>query len=251
MLRGVRLHIDWFLGSLEPRNLEKVQLGLGHSYSREKVKFNAKPADTMVIQAIDHLDTLDKDVNMFSRRVREWYSCHFSELANIVNDNYFYAKVVEYESRLSTDELPGLVDLVGDEDKTTQRIMRLVEDMKKIYDYLVGKMRDVAPALAALIESLFRAIKTHGNVPKYGLIFHSSLIGRASARNKGRVARILANKCAIAARVDCFSENNTADFGVNLRKRVEEQIDFYERPEPLTKKSRSKKSTFVDEVVNF
>lgn len=50
----------------------------------------------------------------------------------------------------------------------------------------------------------FRALKTRGNTPKYGLIFHSSFIGRASARNKGRMARYLANKCSIASRIDCF-----------------------------------------------
>ncbi|XP_020419257.1 nucleolar protein 56 isoform X4 [Prunus persica] len=47
-------------------------------------------------------------------------------------------------------------------------------------------------------KALFRALKTRGNTPKYRLIFHSSFIGRASARNKGRMARYLANKCSIA-----------------------------------------------------
>jgi len=50
-----------------------------------------------------------------------------------------------------------------------------------------------------------RALKTKGNTPKYGLIFHSSFIGRASAKNKGRISRYLANKCSIASRIDCFS----------------------------------------------
>ena len=51
----------------------------------------------------------------------------------------------------------------------------------------------------------FRALKTKGNTPKYGLIFHSSFIGRAAAKNKGRISRYLANKCSIASRIDCFS----------------------------------------------
>ena len=50
-----------------------------------------------------------------------------------------------------------------------------------------------------------RALKTRGNTPKYGLIFHSSFIGRAGAKNKGRISRYLANKCSIASRIDCFS----------------------------------------------
>jgi len=49
-------------------------------------------------------------------------------------------------------------------------------------------------------KALFRALKTKGNTPKYGLIFHSSFIGRAKQRNKGRISRYLANKCSIASR---------------------------------------------------
>ena len=60
--------VRWFL--LQPSDLEKAQLGPGHSYSRAKVKFNVNRVDNMVIQAIFLLDTLDKDVNSFSMRVR-------------------------------------------------------------------------------------------------------------------------------------------------------------------------------------
>ena len=56
-------------------------------------------------------------------------------------------------------------------------------------------------------KALFRALKSRGkcNTPKYGLIFHSSFIARAAARNKGRISRFLANKCSLASRIDCFS----------------------------------------------
>jgi nucleolar protein 56 len=50
-----------------------------------------------------------------------------------------------------------------------------------------------------------RALKTKSNTPKYGLIFHSSFIGKAGSNNKGRISRYLANKCAIASRIDCFA----------------------------------------------
>lgn len=53
--------------------------------------------------------------------------------------------------------------------------------------------------------NILRALKTRGNTPKYGLIFHSTFIGRAAAKNKGRISRYLANKCSIASRIDCFS----------------------------------------------
>jgi len=55
------------------------------------------------------------------------------------------------------------------------------------------------------VFSIYRALKTKGNTPKYGLIYHSSHIGKATTQNKGRISRYLANKCAIASRIDCFS----------------------------------------------
>ncbi|KAL2457260.1 nucleolar protein NOP56 [Forsythia ovata] len=290
LLRGLRLHFDRFIENLKPGDLEKAQLGLGHSYSRAKVKFNVNRVDNMVIQAIFLLDTLDKDINSFSMRVREWYSWHFPELAKIVSDNYLYSKVAKYvedKSQLSEDHLSDLTDIVGDEDKAKEiieaakasmgqdlspidlinvkqfalRVMDLAEYRKKLYDYLVAKMNDIAPNLAALIgevvgarlishagsltnlakcasstlqilgaeKALFRALKTHGNTPKYGLIFHSSFIGRASTRNKGRMARYLANKCSIASRIDCFLEKSTTAFGEKLREQVEERLDFYDK----------------------
>jgi nucleolar protein 56 len=71
---------------------------------------------------------------------------------------------------------------------------------------------------------LFRALKTKGNTPKYGLIYHSSFIGRAAAKNKGRISRYLANKCSIASRIDTFSEEPTSKYGEKLREQVRRRI---------------------------
>jgi RNA processing factor Prp31 len=74
-------------------------------------------------------------------------------------------------------------------------------------------------------KALFRALKTRGKTPKYGLIFNSTFIGRAGQKNKGRISRYLANKCAIAARIDSFAENiTTSAFGDKLRNQMEERL---------------------------
>lgn len=49
----------------------------------------------MVIQAIGLLDDLDKELNTYAMRVREWYGWHFPELAKIIQDNIAYAKAVK------------------------------------------------------------------------------------------------------------------------------------------------------------
>merc|ERR1712061_593070 len=143
-------------------------------------------------------------------------------------------------------------------DKFANRVIALAEYRKQLSLYLTDKMNIVAPNLSALIgdtvgarlishagsltnlakcpastvqilgaeKALFRALKTKGNTPKYGLIFHSTFIGRAQQKNKGRISRYLANKCSLASRIDCFSDEASTVFGEKLRDQVEERLLF-------------------------
>merc|ERR1712034_98695 len=145
-------------------------------------------------------------------------------------------------------------------DMFASRVIGLSDYRKELSAYLQSKMSVVAPNLATLIgdtvgarlishagsltnlakypastvqilgaeKALFRALKTRGNTPKYGLIFHSSFIGRAGAKNKGRISRYLANKCSIASRIDAFSDESTTVFGSKLKEQVEDRLKFYE-----------------------
>ncbi|XP_062991910.1 nucleolar protein 56 [Elgaria multicarinata webbii] len=305
--RGIRLHFHSLVKGLTAQSASKAQLGLGHSYSRAKVKFNVNRVDNMIIQSISLLDQLDKDINTFSMRVREWYGYHFPELIKIVSDNYTYcrlAKLIGNRKELSEESLEGLEEVVMDGAKAqaileasrssmgmdispidliniesfSSRVISLSEYRKGLQEYLRSKMSQVAPSLSALIgevvgarlishagsltnlakypastvqilgaeKALFRALKTRGNTPKYGLIFHSTFIGRAAAKNKGRISRYLANKCTIASRIDCFSEVPTCVFGDKLREQVEERLAFYETGEPPRKNLDVMKEAVVE-----
>lgn len=307
LIRGIRLFAEKMLKPLKEGDLDRAQLGLGHSYSRAKVKFNVNRSDNMIIQAIALLDQLDKDINTFSMRVREWYGWHFPELVKIVNDNYLYAKLallIKDKANLSEDNLDAMEEIVSDPAKAKQileaarssmgqdlsevdmsnictfaeRVVSLADYRKKLHGYLVSKMHTVAPNLSALIgevvgarlishagsltnlskypastvqilgaeKALFRALKTKGNTPKYGLIYHSTFIGRAGTKNKGRISRFLANKCSIASRIDCFQENQTDKFGEALREQVEERLTFYETGEAPRKNAEVMKKALND-----
>ena len=188
VLRGCRVHLETFIKGLEGGAAEKAQLGLGHSYSRSKIKFNPARSDNMIIQSIALLDQMDKDLNTFAMRVREWYSWHFPELRDIVKDNIMFARAAAYIQDKSTlfgsveeddkeDKLPGLIEIVGEEDTAkavmaaartsmgmdcsaidmvniinfTQRMVKLAEFRKNLSLYLTEKMGIVAPNLSALI----------------------------------------------------------------------------------------------------
>ncbi|KAI1870315.1 hypothetical protein JX265_001670 [Neoarthrinium moseri] len=300
LLRGVRLHAAKLLKGLEEGDVERSQLGLGHAYSRGKVKFNVHKNDNHIIRAIATLDNLDKGINLFSQKVREWYGWHFPELYAIVSDNMTYARLALYignKSSLSDeseDKLHELAQLVNeDEEKALEiinkakismgrdisdvdmenistfanRVVKLAEYRRSLYSYLTEKMSTVAPNLASLIgevvaarliqkagsltnlskypastlqilgaeKALFRALKTKGNTPKFGLIYHSTFIGRASQKDKGRISRYLANKCSIASRIDNFAEQPSKKFGEALRQQVEDRLEFYASGKKPTK----------------
>ncbi|NXF13959.1 NOP56 protein, partial [Smithornis capensis] len=304
---GIRLHFPALVRGLTAQSAAKAQLGLGHSYSRAKVKFNVHRVDNMIIQSISLLDQLDKDINTFSMRVREWYGYHFPELIKIVPENSMYCRVAKFignRRELSEESLEGLEEIVMDSAKAraileasrssmgmdispldliniesfSRRVISLSEYRRGLQEYLRSKMSQVAPSLSALIgevvgarlishagsltnlakypastvqilgaeKALFRALKTRGNTPKYGLIFHSTFIGRAAAKNKGRISRYLANKCTIASRIDCFSEVPTSVFGDKLREQVEERLAFYETGEPPRKNLEVMKEAVVE-----
>ena len=124
---------------MQEGDLNKARLGLGHSYSRSKVKFNVNRVDNMIIQSISLLDTLDKDVNTFCMRVREWYSWHFPELVRIVSDNYTYARVaklVKDKSKLGEEALPELTEIIGEEEKAEQVLSAARSSMGECSPYI-------------------------------------------------------------------------------------------------------------------
>merc|ERR1711959_200078 len=73
-------------------------------------------------------------------------------------------------------------------------------------------------------KALFRALKTKKDTPKYGLIYHASMIGQAAPKFKGKISRVLAAKCALSIRVDALGDTSEATIGIEDRLKVEERL---------------------------
>jgi nucleolar protein 58 len=77
-------------------------------------------------------------------------------------------------------------------------------------------------------KALFRALKTKHDTPKYGLIYHASLIGQAAPKNKGKISRVLAAKCSLAIRVDALSDETAEEMDTTIgyegRAKVEARL---------------------------
>lgn len=116
---------------------------------------------------------------------------------------------------------PNLTSLVGE-----QVGARLISH--------AGSLMNLAKQPASTIQilgaekALFRALKTKNHTPKYGLLYHASLVGQAGPKAKAKVARLLAAKAAIALRVDALGESEDADVGIAGRNKVEARIRMLE-----------------------
>lgn len=264
VFRGIREHLSSLVPGLAQENVDRMALGLSHSMSRHRLKFSVDKVDSMIIQAIKLLDDLDKELNVYAMRTKEWYGWHFPEMAKILNDNLAYSRVVlaigmrtniadgdlsdilpeEIENTLKAAAEISMGTEITDEDLDNikllaDQVVTYTNYRSQLSSYLESRMRAIAPNLTALVgylvgarliahagsllslakspastiqilgaeKALFRALKTKHDTPKYGLIYHSSLIGQATGRNKGKIARMLSAKAALGLRVDALGDD--------------------------------------------
>ncbi|OIV99503.1 hypothetical protein TanjilG_17313 [Lupinus angustifolius] len=288
LIRGVRNHLAELISGLAVQDMAPMSLGLSHSLSRYKLKFSADKVDTMIVQAIGLLDDLDKELNTYAMRVREWYGWHFPELTKIIQDNIHYAKSVklmgdrinaaaldfseilpeEVEAQLKEASVISMGTEIGELDLANIRelcdqVLSLSEYRAQLFDYLKSRMNTIAPNLTALVgelvgarliahggslmnlakqpgstvqilgaeKALFRALKTKHATPKYGLIYHASLIGQAAPKLKGKISRSLAAKAALAIRCDALGDPQDNSMGLENRLKLEARLRSLEGKE--------------------
>lgn len=286
LLRAIRCNLETLLdgeaGAGEEATRKAMVLGLAHSLSRYKLKFSPDKVDTMIVQAISLLDELDKEINIYAMRLREWYGWHFPEMGKIVVDNGAYAKAVdkmgmrnlaaeldfsdvmpeETEQELKHAAQISMGTEISDEDVLNIRalcaqVMSLTEYRATLFEYLRNRMVAIAPNLTTMVgelvgarlishagsllslakypastvqilgaeKALFRALKTKHATPKYGLIYHASLVGQAAPKHKGKISRSLAAKAALAIRVDALGEaGEDSSVGERGRMAVEARL---------------------------
>ncbi|GAA5970435.1 hypothetical protein JCM21900_003745 [Sporobolomyces salmonicolor] len=287
LYRGIRQQLSALLGDIDPRDLSTMELGLSHSLSRYKLKFSPDKVDTMVVQAIALLDDLDKEINIYSMRVKEWYGWHFPEMGKIITENITYAKVVkamgfrtnynttdfshvlpeELEESLKSAAAVSMGTEISEQDLDhinllADQVISITQYRTELYEYLRNRMAAIAPNLTALVgelvgarliahagslmslakhpastvqilgaeKALFRALKTKHDTPKYGLIFHASLVGQAPQKLKGKMARMVATKAALSIRLDALADADSkssldsATIGIENRAKLESRL---------------------------
>ena len=86
-------------------------------------------------------------------------------------------------------------------------------------------------------KALFRSLKTGAPPPKHGILFQHPILHSAPKWQRGKMARAIASKIAIAARIDLF-RNGEKDLHISeqLNKRIAEIQEKYKEPRLNTQK---------------
>lgn len=179
--------------------------------------------------------------------------------AEIVKDHDLEAQIKE-AAEISMGSEISVQDEINIRELAVQ-VIQLSEYRASLMEYLKKRMKVVAPNLTELIgemvaarlishagslinlakqpastiqifgaeKALFRALRTKHDTPKYGLIYHASLVGGAAPKIKGKVSRSLASKCALCVRVDALKENTDGSIGVQKKAYLENRIRALER----------------------
>jgi nucleolar protein 56 len=307
--KRLRENLEKFALDLEfvekPEQLRVRVHNVSIELAKMKVKTTVERRDLLVAQAVQTVDDLDKSLNIFMSRLREWFGLHYPELDRLLDKHETYARlVVNLGTRenftaenLEKEGLPkaksqaiakvAVASMGADlSDEDLNQIQGMCRNVLELYGvrqslekYVDSVMEEVAPntrtiggsllgarlvALAGGLlnlaklpastvqvlgaeKALFRSLKTKARPPKHGIIFQHPLIHDAKRWQRGKVARALAGKLAIAARVDAFKGKYMGDkLKADLEKRIDEIRERYEKPPPPStppKRTPSRKPT--------
>jgi len=174
------VEFDFLKSTLDlPRLIHEVSMEI----SRASVKEAAERRDFLIIQAVEALDDLDKTLNLFAGRIREWYGLHFPELTHLISKHELYARLVYQLGRrgnflnenLEGFDLPKdkVKEIVGaartsmgadlnDQDLEQIRMLcrqylNLSETRRKIEKYLSEMMKEEAPNISTLTGPILGA----------------------------------------------------------------------------------------------
>ena len=159
------------------------------------------------------------------------------------------ASIVSMGTDVSTQDLVSITRLASE-------VVALMEYRAQLWGYLQARMQAIAPNLTVMVgelvgarliahagslmnlakqpastvqilgaeKALFRALKTKHDTPKYGLIYHASLIGQAPPKHKGKISRVLAAKTALSIRVDALGDSSEPTIALEARAKVEARL---------------------------
>ena len=193
--------------------------------------------DELIAQAISSVQEIDKAVSMLAKRLREWHGLRNPELSAEISDN---ARLVE-EILRGTGKSEMGADLSEEGIEEIKELAKSITEMLKLRarqeKYVETRMKENCPNILAVAgapigakllagagslrrlatmpastlqllgaeKSMFNFLRKKAKkMPRFGILHEHKFVSSAPERKKGKAARLLADKIAIAARVDYF-----------------------------------------------
>lgn len=171
IMRGIRINEHKFL---KEENDLQFTLGISHKFSRDKVEYNIKKEDNLLVHTVSMLDQLDKDINSYCMRIKELYGWSFPELFDLCDDNDEYIEAVQFsitgQSCLSSEKIKIILEhktnSIGIEIneldiKNVLNLCSIVSEKIKnkiiLKEYLKEKMDYSAPNLSEFLGDIMTA----------------------------------------------------------------------------------------------
>merc|ERR1712020_568951 len=181
-MRCIRSQMPELVSGGDDKEMTAMSLGLAHSLSRYKLKFSPEKIDTMIVQAVSLLDDLDKELNNYIMRAREWYGWHFPELGKIITDNIAFIRTVQVMGTRENCKNIDLSDILPEDIEARvkeaaeismgteiseldmfnirhlcDQVMEIQDYRAQLYEYLKNRMIAIAPNLTAVVGELIGA----------------------------------------------------------------------------------------------
>jgi len=146
-------------------------------------------------------------------------------------------KLRKYVDEVMSEVAPNTKELIGP--VLGARLIALAGGLERL-----AKLPASTIQLLGAEKALFRALRTGSKPPKHGIIFQYPEVHRSPKWQRGKIARALAGKIAIAARVDYFTGEYIADeLKEDLKNRIKEIKEVYKAPPKKVAEKRAPKKT--------
>ena len=225
-------------------------LALMHGYAADDIEYNARlreialglvrrqlaqlaTTEQDLLQAVEAIDDMTEAINLLDERLYEWHRLHHQRIV--------HGK--DLAESLCEDRIMG---------PFARSILRLMESRKSMEEEVSFRAEELAPNLSSLAgpilaarlisragglsrlakmpssrvqvmgaeKSLFKHLDGHAPSPKHGIIFRHPAVMGAPRRLRGKVARALAGKLALAARLDYYGASPSPDLAASLERRL-------------------------------
>ncbi len=110
----------------------------------------------------------------------------------------------QYIERVLSNYAPNMQAIAGP--LLTARLIKDTGSLKRL-----AMMKSSIIQIIGAEKALFRHIRTGAKPPKYGVLFTHPLVQKVNKKEQGKVARAIADKLAIAAKVDFFKGEFVGD----------------------------------------